>query len=164
GSGVVPGMTEPKFSVSWSTASEITGWRSTPTVPPPDVPPPPPPDEEHAALADAELCGFGVSAAKSPELSSASLQPAPARTRAAGGDGSRQRGAPPCRAGRGCVLERPARKRDGARAAVEELDYIVLVISRPLRSRSVWRLPSRRRAAVHLVLRMLSIESTTTRR
>src|SRR5579871_3479572 len=79
-------MTEPKFSVSWSTASEITGARSTPTVPPPPVPPPPPPPppppDEHAVSEDDELRGLGVPVAKSDALSSASVQEDPARTRA----------------------------------------------------------------------------------
>ena len=65
--GVVPGMTEPKFERVVVDRDEITGWRSTPTVPPPCVPPPPPPpppDEEHAAVAADELCGFGVPVAE----------------------------------------------------------------------------------------------------
>src|SRR5437016_1354318 len=85
GAGVVPGMTEPKSSVLWLTATEIIGWRSTPTVPPPPVPPPPPPPpppDEHAATAEVELCGFGAAVVKSEELSSASVQDDPARTSA----------------------------------------------------------------------------------
>src|SRR5580765_7632148 len=76
-------MTEPKSSVSWSTATEITGWRSTPTVPPPPVPPPPPPPEPgHTATAADELRGFGAPAVKSDVLLSASVHDDPARTSA----------------------------------------------------------------------------------
>src|SRR5438094_9413739 len=77
-------MTEPKSSVLWSTATEIIGCRSTPTVPPPAVPPPPPPppDDWQAAGDAEELSGFGAPVVKSDELSSASVQEDPARTSA----------------------------------------------------------------------------------
>src|ERR1700758_5111431 len=75
-------MTEPKSSVSWSTATEITGWRSTPTVPPPWVPPPPPDVGEQAVSEADELRGVGVPIVKSDELSSASVQEDPPRTSA----------------------------------------------------------------------------------
>src|SRR5262249_35814240 len=54
-------------------------------VPPP---PPPPPPDEHAAVAAAELSGLGDAVVKSAELSSASVQLEPPRTRAVVDEGA----------------------------------------------------------------------------
>jgi hypothetical protein len=80
GVGVVPGTAAGKLSEECSRATERTGWTSTSTVPDPS--PPPPEDEEQDVAAAEEFSGFGVAVEKSAALSSASVQPWAARTRA----------------------------------------------------------------------------------